>query len=77
MITKDDRFDISSEAKEFEFLSIEAGPTWYSKESFTVPTVNSYNGVDTFLEDRHILVGSYYFLDTVRVDHSRNVFQIL
>ena len=38
---------------------------------------NSYTGIDHFEEERHILVGSYFFLDNVKVEHERQVCHII
>jgi len=38
---------------------------------------NSYDGVTTFQEDRHILVGTYFFLDNAKVEHRRQVYHIM
>ena len=75
--TNDNRFNVFSPYKEFEYTKIRQGPVWIGKPYFSKART-TYDGGKTFrVEKSQIIYGAYIFLSSDGTEEERDAFNIL
>ena len=75
--TRDNRFKLWEEDKQFEFFSIEKKAPWEGSKRVMNQNVSSDGGKTFGYKQEQILFGTYFFLDDDMITINRSVYNIL
>jgi hypothetical protein len=74
--TEDSRFNPFESEDQYSFLDVVMGPVWIGKKMVNSEMVSYQNGPQKRVE-KHLLLGTFYFLSNDRILHQRQVYTIL
>ena len=76
-ITKDDHLNPYQDIGHYHFIDIYQKPIWYGEQYIEWQTNSNDGGENYANEERHVFMGTYFFLSKESIEHRRTAYNIM